>query len=113
MCGRFAQYRSRKDYLEMLGLESLAGGLSPEPIERYNVAPQSSVAIVRMIERQVRFEHVKWGYAPFWAKGRRRAIPGPAFPDNLFCCGIARTVRTSHHSPLGLVFDKLGEEADR
>ena len=71
MCGRFAQYRSRKDYLEMLGLDSLAGGLSPESIERYNVAPQSSVVIVRMIERQVRFEQLKWGYAPFWAKGKR------------------------------------------
>lgn len=71
MCGRFTQYRSRQSYLEALGLETMADSQPLEPIDRYNVAPQSAVFIARMVERQVRFDRVRWGYAPFWAKGKR------------------------------------------
>lgn len=71
MCGCFTQYRSRQGYLEALGLETMADSEPLEPIDRYNVAPQSAVFLARMVERQVRFDRVRWGYAPFWAKGKR------------------------------------------
>ena len=70
MCGRITQYRYPIDYAEALGQMPI-GGLSPEPIGRYNVPPQSMVQLMHQDEDGLRMEAVKWGYAPFWAQGKR------------------------------------------
>ena len=70
MCGRITQYRYPAEYLEALGQMTI-GGLSPEPIGRYNVPPQSKVQLLHQDDDGLRMEPVKWGYAPFWAQGKR------------------------------------------
>ncbi len=72
MCGRFAQYREAYEYLDKIGIQlPLLSGLDPEPIGRYNVPPQSMVQLLHQDEDGLRMEPVKWGYAPFWAQGKR------------------------------------------
>lgn len=74
MCGRFAQYRIAYEYLDKIGVQlplPLRGGVDPEPIGRYNVCPQSMVQLLHQDEDGLRMEPVRWGYAPFWAQGKR------------------------------------------
>lgn len=72
MCGRFAQYRIAWEYLEPIGLQlPLVGGVDPEPINRYNVAPRSKVRILHQDPDGLRWDLVPWGWEPFWAKGKR------------------------------------------
>lgn len=72
MCGRFAQYRITYEYLDKIGVQlPLLGGTNPEPIGRYNVAPRSRVQLIHQDEDGLRMEPVPWGYAPFWAQGKR------------------------------------------
>jgi len=72
MCGRFAQYRIAWEYLELIGLQlPLLGGVDPEPIGRYNVAPRSPVRILHWDPDGLRWDLVPWGWEPFWAKGKR------------------------------------------
>lgn len=70
MCGRITQSRYPIEYVDALGQMTITG-LSPEPIGRYNVPPQSRVQLLHQDEDGLRMEPVKWGYAPFWAKGKR------------------------------------------
>lgn len=46
MYGRFAQYSSRDDYFSCLGLEGRTITFDPEPIGRYNVAPETRVLLL-------------------------------------------------------------------
>lgn len=72
MCGRFAQYKIAWEYLDPIGLDvPLLSGVSPEPIGRYNVAPTSKVQIIHQNSDGILLEPLPWGYAPFWAQGKR------------------------------------------
>jgi putative SOS response-associated peptidase YedK len=74
MCGRFAQYRIAYEYLDRIGVQlplPLLGGVSPEPIGRYNVPPRSNVQLLHQDADGIRMEPVPWGYAPWWAQGKR------------------------------------------
>lgn len=72
MCGRFTQYRIAWEYLEPIGFQlPLVGGVDPEPINRYNVAPRSKVRILHQDPDGLRWDLVPWGWEPFWAKGKR------------------------------------------
>ncbi len=44
MCGRFAQYSSRDEYFDALGLKPDEITFDPEPIGRFNVAPGTKSA---------------------------------------------------------------------
>jgi len=66
MCGRFAQYRSRNDYFDALGLEDDALIYDPEPIARYNVAPGTRVLLLNMRGQHLHLDPVFWGYGPDW-----------------------------------------------
>lgn len=69
MCGRFAQYRIPWEYIEPIGLDvPVVGGVDPEPINRYNVAPRSRVRILHQDADGLRWDLVPWGWEPFWAK---------------------------------------------
>lgn len=70
MCGRITQSRYPIEYVDALGQMTISG-LSPEPIGRYNVPPQSRVQLLHQDEDGLRMEAVKWGYAPYWALGKR------------------------------------------
>ncbi|QXI26404.1 SOS response-associated peptidase family protein [Pseudomonas vanderleydeniana] len=72
MCGRFAQYQGMADYLrELVAEQDVISGYDNEPIARYNIAPTTRVLILHSVEEGLRIDPVHWGWAPFWAKGKR------------------------------------------
>ena len=71
MCGRFTQYRTVEDYAKALQLGLLDGDWSNQPLERYNVAPQSRVMLLHQDDQGTHALAVRWGYAPHWADGKR------------------------------------------
>ena len=66
MCGRFAQYSSRDEYFDALGLKPDEITYDPEPIGRYNVAPGTKVLLLNDREDQLHLDPVFWGYGPEW-----------------------------------------------
>ncbi|MEE4091975.1 SOS response-associated peptidase family protein [Pseudomonas viridiflava] len=74
MCGRYSIYESMDHYLKELAPEQLViNGYDLWPIERYNVAPSTRVEIIRPTEQGLSVDKVRWGWTPFWAKGKRPA----------------------------------------
>ena len=72
MCGRFVQYQGVADYLKVLGSDRfVVSGYDNQPIARYNVAPSTRVNILHNQQDDLRIDPVRWGWAPFWAKGKR------------------------------------------
>ena len=72
MCGRFVQYQGIADYLEVLGSDRpILSGYDNQPIARYNVAPGTRVNILHGDNQGLRIDAIHWGWAPFWAKGKR------------------------------------------
>jgi len=66
MCGRFAQYSSRDDYFDSLGLKPDEITFDPEPIGRFNVAPGTKVLLLSEREDALHLDPVFWGYGPEW-----------------------------------------------
>jgi putative SOS response-associated peptidase YedK len=59
-------------YLRQLSLDLVViNGYDHEPIDRFNVAPSTRVEIIRQIGEGLSVDRVKWGWSPFWAKGKR------------------------------------------
>lgn len=54
-----------------LAISDLTGG---EPLERYNVAPSTQVAILRLVGEDLVAQFVRWGWRPFWAQDRTAPI---------------------------------------
>lgn len=74
MCGRFVQSQGLADYLRELDAEQdLNSGYDNVPIDRYNVAPGSRVLILHNAAEGLRIDPCHWGWAPFWATGKRPA----------------------------------------
>ena len=72
MCGRFSQIERMDQFLlELKFLRDVVTYYDREPIERYNIAPSTRVHIMRGAEDGLHINAVKWGWAPFWAKGKR------------------------------------------
>jgi putative SOS response-associated peptidase YedK len=72
MCGRYSIYESMDHYLKELAPKQLViNGYDLWPIERYNVAPTTRVEIIRPAEGGLSIDKVRWGWSPFWAKGKR------------------------------------------
>lgn len=66
MCGRFAQFLSRDEYLAYLGGERPAIPSDPIPVGRYNVAPGTKVLILSERDETLHLDPVFWGYGPEW-----------------------------------------------
>lgn len=74
MCGRYSIYEPMDVYLRQLALDLVViNGYDHERINRYNVAPSTRVELIRQNAAGLRVDRVKWGWAPFWAKGKRPA----------------------------------------
>jgi len=72
MCGRYSIYESMDHYLRELAPKQLViNGYDHWPIERYNVAPSTRVEIIRPVDGGLSVDKVRWGWSPFWAKGKR------------------------------------------
>lgn len=72
MCGRFVQYEGMAIFIEELSPQiELFSGYDAQPIDRYNVAPSTRVQVLHTAGDRLHIDAVKWGWAPFWAKGKR------------------------------------------
>lgn len=72
MCGRYSIYDDMDTYLKQLSLDLVViNGYDHERINRYNVAPSTRVEVIRQVADGLSVDRVKWGWAPFWAKGKR------------------------------------------
>lgn len=60
------------DYLRELAAEQdVISGYDNVPIARYNIPPSTRVQILHGTEGGIHIDSVHWGWAPFWAKGKR------------------------------------------
>ncbi|WP_095101735.1 SOS response-associated peptidase [Pseudomonas sp. Irchel 3A5] len=72
MCGRYSIYEPMDHYLRELAPQQLViNGYDLWAIDRYNVAPTTKVEIIRPVEGGLSVDKVRWGWSPFWAKGKR------------------------------------------
>ncbi len=72
MCGRYSIYDDMDTYLRQLSLDLVViNGYDNERINRYNVAPSTRVELIRPAAGGLSVDRVKWGWSPFWAKGKR------------------------------------------
>ncbi len=72
MCGRYSIYEAMDYYLKELGSKQIViNGYDEWPIERYNVAPTTKVQIIRSTMDGLSIDKIRWGWSPFWAKGKR------------------------------------------
>ncbi len=72
MCGRYSIYDDMDTYLRQLSLDLVViNGYDHERINRYNVAPSTSVELIRPVPGGLSVDRVRWGWSPFWAKGKR------------------------------------------
>lgn len=72
MCGRYSMYEPMAHYLrELAPHQQVISYVDPEPVNRYNIAPSTRVPVIRGDERGLHVETVRWGWEPFWAKGKR------------------------------------------
>ncbi len=75
MCGRLSQYSGIHDFVAALSMpHALANSLGDEPIERYNVAPTTAVALLHLQDDLLHADPVRWGWRPHWAKDRAAPI---------------------------------------
>ncbi|WPO98087.1 SOS response-associated peptidase [Pseudomonas sp. HR96] len=72
MCGRYSMYQPMEVYLRELAPQQLViSYVEPEPASRYNIAPSTRVPVIVGESAGLRLEQVRWGWEPFWAKGKR------------------------------------------
>lgn len=72
MCGRYSIYEPMDHYLRELAPQQLViNGYDLWAIDHYNVAPTTRVEIIRSTEGGLSVDKVRWGWSPFWAKGKR------------------------------------------
>lgn len=75
MCGRLTQYRGIHDFVEVLSMPGAwRNNVSEQPLERYNVAPSTPVAVLREDDVGLRADLVRWGWRPHWATDRAAPI---------------------------------------
>ncbi|WDG82427.1 SOS response-associated peptidase family protein [Pseudomonas chlororaphis] len=75
MCGRIAQYRGIHDFVAVLSMpNALVNSASDQPLERYNVAPTTRVALLHLQGDLLHADLVHWGWRPHWAKDRAAPV---------------------------------------
>lgn len=74
MCGRVAQYQGAREYAQLMADWPFLDLTDGEPLERYNVAPSTQVAILRLVGEDLVAQLVRWGWRPFWAQDRAAPI---------------------------------------
>ncbi|BBR52942.1 hypothetical protein WP4W18C03_12690 [Pseudomonas putida] len=75
MCGRLSQYRGIHDFVDTLSMPGVwRNNIGDQALERYNVAPSTQVAVLRMDDAGPRADLVRWGWRPHWATDRAAPI---------------------------------------
>lgn len=74
MCGRYSMYEAMDVYLrELAPRQQVISYVDPQPLARYNIAPTQRAMVLQGTEQGLSIDSVKWGWAPFWAQGKRPA----------------------------------------
>ncbi|MEJ5039187.1 SOS response-associated peptidase family protein [Pseudomonas sp. MYb398] len=75
MCGRLSQYHGIHDFVDALSMPyPLLNSVGDQPLERYNVAPTTRVAVLRLEKEKLHADLVRWGWRPHWAQDRAAPI---------------------------------------
>jgi putative SOS response-associated peptidase YedK len=75
MCGRVTQYSDTSEFVAALGWErTWHDRLEGQAAPRFNVAPATSVTVLRQEAQALRAERVRWGWRPHWATDRAAPI---------------------------------------
>ena len=87
MCGRFAQYSSRDDYFDALGIGPEELTRDAEPIGRYNVAPGTKVLLLsgkRIVKTVFHFCpcFLPWTLSRTWTLPWTETRPTPTGPGS-------------------------------
>ncbi len=62
MCGRLSQYRGIHDFVAALSMPNArVNTLGDQPLERYNVAPSTLVALLHLEGDTLHADRVRWG----------------------------------------------------
>lgn len=68
MCGRLTQYRGIHDFVAALSMPNpMVNNVGDLPIEHYNVAPTTQVALLHREGDVLHADLVSWGWRPHWA----------------------------------------------
>ncbi|MDY7560448.1 MULTISPECIES: SOS response-associated peptidase family protein [unclassified Pseudomonas] len=71
MCGRLSQYHGIHDFVAALSMPNpVVNSVGEAPLERYNVAPSTQVALLHLEDETLRADLVRWGWHPHWATDR-------------------------------------------
>jgi len=65
MCGRFTQAFS---WAEVIAFYSLVDEIAPSLSASWNVAPTHGAGVIVLDRDGLRFQHMRWGLVPSWAK---------------------------------------------
>lgn len=75
MCGRISQFSDIREYVATLCMKgALVNSVGDAPLERYNVAPTTQVALLHLQDETLHADLVRWGWRPHWAKDRAAPI---------------------------------------
>jgi putative SOS response-associated peptidase YedK len=69
MCGRLSQYRGIHDFVAALSMPTpLINNVGDQPLELYNAAPSTQLALLHQESGYLHADRVRWGWRPLWAK---------------------------------------------
>lgn len=75
MCGRLSQYRGIHDFVAALSMpNALINTVGDHPLEQYNVAPSTQLALLHLEGETLHADRVRWGWHPPWAKDHATPI---------------------------------------
>ena len=75
MCGRLSQYRGIHDFVAVLSIpDALLNHVGDAPLNRYNAAPTTSLAVLHQHAQRLYADNLRWGWRPHWAKDRAAPI---------------------------------------
>jgi len=102
MCGRLSQYRGIYDFVAALTMpNALANIVGDQPIDRYNVAPTTQIALLHQEGEVLNADLVRWGDLTGRPKSRRRSTPrSRRLRTSLLPCDLATS---SHYADRQLV----------
>jgi putative SOS response-associated peptidase YedK len=71
MCGRFTQSYTWHELVELYRLTQPARNLRP----RYNIAPTTTIDVVRTAGAGLELVPMRWGFIPYWWKKTAKELP--------------------------------------
>ena len=75
MCARLTQYHGIHDFVAVLSMpDALINHVGDAPLNRYNAAPTTALAVLHQHEQSVHANDLRWGWRPHWAKNRAAPI---------------------------------------